>query len=483
MQKIIGRAAERAELKEIYESGRPELVVVYGRRRVGKTFLVREQFDGQFAFYHTGLSQQEMDADNQKQGQLRNFASSLRHYGKAEQAPLADWLTAFDELRSLLEQKMQATPKQRQVVFIDELPWMDTPRSGFLSALEHFWNGWGAGQTSLMLIVCGSATAWISDHLLHNKGGLYDRKTREIKLHPFTLREAELYYKEQGIELDRYAQTQLYMILGGIPYYMSFVRKGDSVEQTVDNLFVQRNAKLGDELEQLFVSLFTNHQDCLRIVRLLANRKSGYTRKEIAENTGVPYGGGLTKTLKALAESDFIQKYIYYGQPAKEERFRLIDFYSLFSLTVVSKKASPDADVWKGQFDKRTMDVWYGFALESLCWNHIPQIKQALGISSVHTVEYSWRAEKNDEHPGAQIDLLIRRADRIINLCEMKFCVGDYLLDSAEATKIRNKIAIYQQLTRCKEAIHPIIVTTYGLSPNKHSHSIHKVITMDDLFA
>ncbi len=482
MQKIIGRTAERAELQDIYESGRPELVVVYGRRRVGKTFLIREHFQGQFAFYHTGLSQQEIDATNQKEGQLQNFASSLRHYGKAEQKTPTDWLTAFDDLRSLLEIKMQASPNQRQVVFIDELPWMDTPRSGFLSALEHFWNGWGAGQTSLMLIVCGSATAWISDHLLHNKGGLYDRKTREIKLHPFTLHEAELYYQEQGIELDRYVQMQLYMMLGGIPYYMSYVRKGDSVEQTMDNLFAQRNAKLDDELEQLLVSLFTNHQDCMKIVRLLANRKSGYTRKDIAEKTGVPYGGGLTKTLKALTESDFIQKYIYYGLPNKEERYRLIDFYSLFALTVVHKKTSPDADVWKGQFDKRTMDIWYGFAFEALCWNHIPQIKQALGISSVHTVEFSWRAEKNDEHPGAQIELLIRRADRIINLCEMKFCVGEYVLDNIEASKIRNKIAIYQQLTHCKEVIHPTIVTTYGLAANKHSFFIQRVITMDDLF-
>ena len=483
MQKIIGRTAEQAELQAIYESGKPELVVVYGRRRVGKTFLIREYFDGKFAFYHTGLSQQEVDANNQKAGQLYNFASSLRYYGNADQKVPADWLTAFDGLRSLLESKMQANPQQRQVVFIDELPWMDTPRSGFLSALEHFWNGWGAGQPSLMMIVCGSATAWISDNLLHNKGGLYDRKTREIKLHPFSLHEAELYYQEQGIELDRYAQMQLYMMLGGIPYYMSYVCKGDSVEQTIDKLFVQRNAKLADELEQLFKSLFTNHQDCLSIVRLLSNRKTGYTRKDIAHKTGLPYGGGLSNTLKALVESDFIQKYTYYGIPTKEERYRLTDFYSLFVLTVVNKQSAPDSDNWKGPFDKRTMDVWFGFAFETLCWNHVPQIKQALGIPSVQTVEFSWRAEPSDDHPGVQIDLLIRRADRIINLCEMKFCVGEYVLGNTELTKIRNKVAVYQQLTHCKETIHPTIVTTYGLMANKYSNAIQRVITMDDLFA
>jgi len=482
MQKIIGRSTEKAELKRLFESGKPELVVVYGRRRVGKTFLIREFFEGQFAFYHTGLSQQEMDMNHQKDSQLQNFASSLRRYGKTEQGTPKDWLTAFDSLQALLEERIESESNQRQVVFIDELPWMDTPRSGFVSALEHFWNGWGAGQTSLMLIVCGSATAWISDHLLHDKGGLYGRKTCEIKLHPFTLNEAEQYYKEQGIELDRYAQMQLYMMLGGIPYYMSFVRKGDSVEQTIGNLFIGRDAKLSGELEQLFVSLFTNHQECMRIIHLLSTRKTGFTRKEIAEKTGLPYGGGLTKTLKALAESDFIQRYDYYGLPTKEERYRLIDFFSLFALTLLEKQTKPDADVWKGPFYKKAMDAWYAFAFETLCWNHIPQIKKALGIAAVQTVEFSWRAEATDEYPGAQIDLIIRRADRIVNLCEMKFSISEYLIDKSDDASLRNKIATYQRLTGCKESIHPIIVTTYGLVANKYSLSIQKVVTMDNLF-
>lgn len=483
MQKIIGRTAEKAELRKIYESDRPELVVVYGRRRVGKTFLIREFFEGQFAFYHTGLSHQEMDASHQKDSQLQNFASSLRRYGKSVQGIPSDWITAFDSLQALLEEKMGREPNRRQVVFIDELPWMDTPRSGFLAALEHFWNGWGAGQARLVLIVCGSATAWISNHLLHDKGGLYGRQTCEIKLHPFTLHEAELFYQEQGIELDRYAQTQLYMMLGGIPYYMSYVRKGDSVEQTVKHLFVGRDAKLAGELELLFASLFTNHQECLRIMRFLATRKTGFSRKDIAEKTGLPYGGGLTNTLKALAESDFIQRYVYYGLPAKEERYRIVDFFTLHALTVLEKQAAPDADVWRGLFDRRVMDAWYAFAFESLCWNHIPQIKKALGIASVQTAEFSWRAESTDEYPGAQIDLIIRRADRIINLCEMKFSISDYVIDKADEASLRNKVATYQRLTHCKESIHPVLVTTYGLTPNKYSHSIQKVVTMDDLFA
>ena len=482
MQKIIGRTREIQELKDIYDSGVPEFVVVYGRRRVGKTFLIRELFAEDLSFYHTGLSPQEIDKTNLMTSQLLNFSSSLRHYGINTQDALKDWITAFDLLKDFLEEKIKANPNKRQVVFIDELPWMDTPRSMFVSALEHFWNGWGAGVSQLMLIVCGSATAWISDHLLHNKGGLYDRRTREIKLHPFTLHEAEQFYEDKGIMLNRYSQMQLYMMVGGIPYYMTYMQKGKSVEQIADYLFADKDGKLRDELEQLFVSLFTNHQDCMKIVRFLCKRKTGYTRREIADATKIPYGGGLTNTLKALAESDFITKYTYYGKPAKEERYRLTDFFTLYQLTVIGKKQDPDSRNWNDRFGQKTMKTWYGFAFEALCWNHITQIKRALGIPSVHTEEFSWRVEGSKEEKGAQIDLLIRRADNIINLCEMKFCIGDFTFDKSEEAALRNKIATYQRITGCKETIHPTLITTYGLQQNLHSSIIQTTITADDLF-
>lgn len=483
MQKIIGRTAEIQELKNIYNSGVPEFVVVYGRRRVGKTYLIRELFSKDFAFYHTGLSPQDTAKDNLLASQLQNFASTLRHYNVNIQGPLMDWITAFDLLKDYLIATINKNPNKRQVVFIDELPWMDTPRSMFVAALEHFWNGWGAGIPQLMLIVCGSATAWISDKLLHNKGGLYGRMTREIKLHPFTLLEAELFYKNKGILLNRYAQMQLYMMLGGIPYYMSYVQKGMSVEQLVDYLFAEKNGKLRDELDQLFVSLFTNHADCMKIIRLLSNRKTGYTRKEIAEKTNLPYGGGLTKTLKALAESEFITQYTYYGKPSKDERYRLTDFFTLYQLTVINKKKDPDSKNWNDRFGQKTMSAWYGFAFEALCWNHIQQIKNALGIPSVHTEEFSWRIEGNEDEKGAQIDLLVRRADHIINLCEMKFSIADYVLTKNEEADIRHKIATFQRITACKETILPTLITTYGLQQNLHSSLIQATITMDDLFA
>ncbi|MCQ2973322.1 MAG: ATP-binding protein [Bacteroidales bacterium] len=481
MQKIIGRAKEISELNDVYTSGVPEFVVIYGRRRVGKTFLIREMFAEKFAFYHTGLAPQDIDETNMMNSQLNNFASSLRNYGE-QCGVIKDWISAFSKLKTLLINRIEKNPKKRQVVFIDELPWLDTPRSQFISALEHFWNGWGSGISQLMLIVCGSAIAWISDNLLHNKGGLYNRKTREIKLHSFTLCEAEQFYKSRGIVLNRYTQSQLYMMIGGIPYYMTYVEKGKSLEQITDNLFANRNGKLRNELDQLFVSLFTNHEECLKIIKLLSKSKIGYTRKEIAEITKIPYGGGLTKTLKALAESDFICQYTYYGKPSKEERYRLVDFFTIYQLSIINNKKNPDSKDWKDRFGLKVMSAWYGTAFEALCWNHIYQIKNALGIPSVHTEEFSWRVEASEITKGAQIDLMIRRADGIFNLCEMKFSISDYAFDKDEENKLRNRIATFQNITKCKEPIMPILVTTYGLTQNIYSNLIQKTITMDDLF-
>ncbi len=470
MQKIIGRYSVIAEFERLYSSGKPEFVAVYGRRRVGKTYLIRELFAGRMAFHHTGLSNLDKEYKLVLASQLMNFDSSLRRYGYQPKG-VSSWMQAFDCLIDLLKEKIDTDPGKRLVVFIDELPWMDTPRSQFVSALEHFWNGWGAGQPQLMLIVCGSATSWIADNLIHNHGGLHGRLTAQIKLHPFTLAECEEYYKENGITLDRYSQLKLYMTIGGIPYYMSFVRKGKSLEQNTEMLFSSHDAKLQDELSQLFRSLFTNHEDCLAIARLLATRRTGFTRKEIATEAGVTYGGGLTKTLKMLEESDFIQSYTYYGTPQKETRYRLVDFFTIYWISVIENGKS-----------HKSLASWFGFAFETLCWYHIIEIKNALGIKSVATEQFTWRAEANDEHPGAQIDLIIRRADRTLNICEIKFYDSEYIIDKDDDLRFRNRIGLYHKLTKCRETILPTIITTYGLTPNQYSNYIQNTITMDDLF-
>ncbi len=307
MSTIIGRKAELKELDRLYRSDKPEFVAVYGRRRVGKTFLIKQAFKDRITFQHTGVSPVDQEGErNRMKTQLESFYFSLLNQGLEGVRMPKTWMEAFFLLEQLLTQLDNGS---RQVIFLDELPWLDTPRSGFLPAFENFWNGWCSGRDNIMLIVCGSATSWILGNLTHSKGGLYGRLTDEIKLSPFTLTECEEYFRHEQIELSRYDIAQTYMVFGGIPYYLSYFRKGLSFERNVDKILFGRGPRLRDEFNRLFSAIFSNADDCKKVIRLLATRNSGFSREEIAKATGLPLGGGLTNTLASLAESNFIQKY------------------------------------------------------------------------------------------------------------------------------------------------------------------------------
>lgn len=476
-QEIIGRKQEIKELTALYLANKPVFAVVYGRRRVGKTFLVRELFGEKFSFYHTGLSPYEMNGEKLLEQQLKNFNNNLIRYGSNTKSSPQNWFEAFDALINLLEEQGK---DKRQVVFIDEMPWLDTPRSGFITALEHFWNGWGAGRENLMLIVCGSATSWISDKLLNNKGGLYDRTTDEIKLSPFTLGECESYYKANNIVMSKLEQAQCYMATGGIPYYISMLQKDKSLAQNIDRLFFESNAKLKFEFDRLYSSLFTNAEDCKKIVRLLSKKRQGYTRQEIMKAMNLPSGGGLSATLKALEVSDFITSYVKYGYPKREVYYRLTDFYSKFYLSFIDGKKTTNPRFWQDNLLTPELTAWRGFTFESLCFYHLPQIKQALGISGVQTEVSPWKSRK--EKDGAQIDMVISRADRVINICEMKFCEDDFSINATYDKNLRHKLSTFMEETKCRCSLHLTLVTTYGLKHNEYSGRIQSIITLEDLF-
>lgn len=476
-QNIIGRKQEQQELMSLYESGKPVFVAVYGRRRVGKTFLVRELFADKMSFYHTGLSPYELAGSKLMDSQLGSFYASLVKWGSGVKSAPKDWFEAFDALEALLETKDQS---QRQLVFIDELPWMDTPRSGFVTALEHFWNGWGAGRPNLMLVVCGSATSWISDKLLNNKGGLFDRVTDEIKLQPFTLSECEEYYAAGGISLSRYDQVQLYMATGGIPYYISMLQRGRSLAQNIDRLFFEPSAKLRMEFDRLYASLFTNADDCKKIVRLLSTKRQGFTRKEIAQQTKLPDGGGLTSSLKSLEVSDFIASYVKFGHPKREVYYRLTDSLSKFHLSFLDGHKTTNPHFWQDNQLSPALTAWRGFTFEGLCFSHLPQIKKALGIAGVQTESSPWQSRQPDN--GAQVDMVISRADRIINLCEMKFSTDDFAVTAAYDKALRGKFSAFAEETKSRQALHPTLVTTFGLKLNEYAGVFQSVVTMEDLF-
>ena len=405
--------------------------------------------------------------------QLRHFTHSMIRHGAEVKTEPSNWLEAFYLLESFLESKSDG---RRQVVFIDELPWLDTPRSGFVSAFEAFWNSWGAKREDLMLIVCGSAVSWISDKMLGSKGGLYNRTTSEIKLKQFTLHECEEFFKSRQIVLDRYDIMQSYMIFGGIPYYLGLYAKGCSLAQNVDRLIFSGKGKLSDEFERLFASIFTNPDDAVKVIKALADKRVGYTREELLSKTGIPDGGGFTKLLKSLLESDFIGRFRYFGEKEKHTRYRVTDSFCLFYLYFLYRKSTNDGAYWQHNQNSPSVSSWRGFAFENVCFEHIWQIKYALGISGVHTETYSWKGS------DTQIDLLIDRDDRLINICECKFSSREYLIDKEYDKKLRERQASFIEEAKTRKSTMMTFVTTYGLKQNEYSGRIQNVITSDDLF-
>ena len=474
---IIGRKEERRILLSLSKSKQSEFAVVYGRRRVGKTYLVRELFEGKFAFYHTAISPFDMsDSELLYRQQLKAFSESLRMYGDYHNEVPSDWFEAFSWLKELLMRKGNSG---RHIVFIDELPWMDTPRAGFISAFEHFWNGWGAGCHNLFLIVCGSATTWINDKILNNTGGLYGRATREIHLSPFNLSETYEYFKSRGLSIDRYDTLHAYMVVGGIPYYLSYFEKGLSVAQNIDNMFFKKDSKLQVEFIRLYQSLFKDSEKYMGIVKFLATKRIGFTRKEICTSLGISSGAGITVLLQSLEASDFIIKYIPTGGSVRDARYKLIDFFTLFYCNFADK-VKVSTGFWENSLHNPQLNAWRGFAFEEVCYAHQDRIKSALGISGINANISPWISNEKDSN--TQIDMVIDRDDRVVNICEIKFYSGVFSMTRQYDLELRNKVSAFTEQSKKKKNPHLTIITTFGLKQNMYSGSVQRVITMEDLF-
>ena len=476
---IIGRKQEIAELNRYHDSGRPEFIAVYGRRRVGKTFLVNEVLGDSMVFRHTGLSPYDRKRRVTLKDQLQNFHFSLIRHGMEGVSRPESWMEAFFMLEQFLDNRDNGT---RQVVFIDELPWMDTPRSGFLTALEAFWNGWGNTRHNLCLIVCGSATSWMLDNLINNKGGLYGRLTGEMRLAPFTLCECEAFFKSRQVNMSRYNIIQAYMVLGGIPYYLNYFNPALSLAQNIDALFFNPKAKLADEFERLFNSVFDNAEGCMKIIRLLSQRHSGYTREEIARLTGINPNGDFTKMLKALIGSDFVIRYVPFMGNGREELYKLSDCFCWFWLHFKETLRISETDYWQHHLKESEISSWRGIAFEEVCLQHIGQIKTALQIAGVSSKEASLIVRGDGNHEGMQIDLLIDRADDVVNVCEMKYCKSTFTVTKAYAEKLAKRLAALEKMLP-EKTFHMTLVSVGPMERNDYSDSFTSIVTAEDLFA
>ncbi len=470
---LVGRKAEKQILLSAVQSDCSEFIAVYGRRRVGKTYLIRETFGYKFTFQHTGLSH------GKTKEQLFSFAISLRDAGYDDCPLPQSWLEAF----SLLSHFLQNSTDEKKIVFLDELPWMDTPRSNFISAFEHFWNGWASGRKDVVLIICGSATSWIINKVINDYGGLHNRVTQRIALQPFTLHECEQFAQSKGLEMSRYQIAECYMVLGGVPFYWGLLEKGLSLAQNIDKLFFARNGKLVHEFQQLYASLFRSPKLYIDVVTALGGKKAGMTREEILQTIDKQSNGSLSRVLDELEYCGFIRKYNGFGRRSKQAVYQLTDNYTLFYLKFMRQNEHNDEHFWSVSIDSAKHRVWSGLAFERLCMAHIPQIKVRLGIAGILSTVYSWRKEADENGEGAQIDLLIDRNDQVINLCEMKYSLAEFSIDAAYERNLRHKKEVFLAATHTRKAVHFTMVTTYGVRKNAHTGIIQSEIILEDLFA
>ena len=480
---VVGRKSEIKKLNELYNSDSAELVAVYGRRRVGKTYLIDETFTDRIVFRHAGLSPiddrtvSKNGQKNRMKNQLEHFYHSLKRYGLKNGNQPKSWQEAFYLLEDFLIEKEKST--KRLLIFIDEIQWLDTPRADFMTGFEAFWNGWACHKKNVMLIVCGSSSSWILNHFINNHGGLYGRLTYEIKLKPFSLLECEEFFAAQMIVMSRYDIAQSYMMVGGIPYYLRYFNRELSLAQNINNVFFSDNAILKDEFDRIFASLFVNPEVMKRIVTALSSKNRGLTRRELTEKTGISDGGELSSQLKSLIAGDFIMKYCSFGNSRREEYYKLTDPFCIFYLKFVKDSKKTD---WINIADSSQVTTWKGYAFENVCWNHIKQIKISLGISGVSTTESLWSKRADEESDGAQIDLIIERKDNVINLCEIKFYSDEFAVNKDYHFTLEKRKHLLSDLVSKKTSIHNTLITTYGVKHNEYFGDFIHVVVLDDLF-
>ena len=470
---LTGRKEEKKMLLQAIKSANPELIAIYGRRRVGKTFLVRNTYKSKLNFEIAGIQNGTLKE------QLQNFNYRLSEYSnsRATTPPPTNWIEAFHRLSKYLSRKKV----KKHVIFIDELPWIATPRSGFLKAFDNFWNSW-ASKKKIVVVICGSAASWMIKKVIHNKGGLHNRVTQVINLHPFTLRETESYFNKKKIALNRYQILQIYMAIGGIPLYLDKIEGGKSAAQNIDRLCFSNNGFLRDEFTKLYSSLFTNPESHIKIIRAISSKWKGLTRDEIIRQSKLSDGGSINRILDELVYSGFISNYLPFDKKKKDKLYRLTDEYSLFYLKFIENSPS-SKNTWIKLSQSQKWKAWSGYSFESICIKHGELIKEALGIQAVYTEFSSFLIKGNKTKQGVQIDLVIDRNDNSINICEMKFYSGKYSITKKYAADLRQKQVRFQEKTKTNKQIFLTMISSFGIEQNKNSVGlIDHDLTIDILF-
>jgi uncharacterized protein len=472
---LIGRIEERNIFNDCLQANESRLIAVYGRRRVGKTFLVRTHFEKLMKFEISGLHNGDMG------DQLKQVFDVVSSYGLPSDKLTypTSWMEAFSLIKTYLD-TLKGTKKK--VLFFDELPWFDTPKSKFLMAFENFWNAYCTKRTDLVVVICGSAASWMIKKIVKNKGGLHNRLAERIQLKPFTLRETELFLLDRFIKMSRYDILQLYMVTGGVPFYLDRIRKGESLAQFINRACFVENGFLRDEYSELLKSLFDTAKNHEIVLKTLIKKSTGFTRDELSQKTKLASGGSLTEVVDELVESGFVTKYHPFGTATNNALYKLTDHFTLFHHNFMKEELEIGKNTWNLKINTPSWLSWAGLAFELICFNYLEQIAAALKLQAISCKASPWRYDGDGQ--GAQIDLIIERADRVIHLCEMKFSKSVFILSKNEALSLRNKIAqLSNQPLAKNKAIFPTFITSFGLKKNEYVEElVQNELTMDDLF-
>lgn len=474
MDKLIAREHECAELNEAVNSKRSELILLKGRRRVGKTFLIRSFFQDRYTFHFVGRYRKK------KIDQIEAFRYELIRCSGDENIPeLTSWKDAFRQLELYLE----TNTDERKIIFLDEIPWMDRYGNELIEEIDDFWNTWVTNRDDIVLIACGSATNWMRKKFEKNRGGLHRRITHRLHIRPFYLNEVKDYLQYRGIDWSDYTIIQCYMLLGGIPYYLSLLKPKLSLPENIDELIFRRNGELEDEFEELFPALFNKSDKYVQIIKLLSTRREGFTRQEIEKVADG--GGGLTNILDNLVDCDFISRYSQMGNKERGMLYRLTDMFLLFYFRYVDGNTTKDENYWAHHNSDRSVESWQGYSFEQVCLIHLDHIKHGLGISGMATDCSAWRfvPQKDDTRKGAQVDLVIKRADRLTHLVEMKFCDGPFEISKDYEERLRVRRMTFSSVTGINHGLLDTFITPEGVKKTSHSSFVHSQLTAKDLFA
>lgn len=483
---IVGRREELQKLDLFYKSAKTEFLVILGRRRIGKTFLVQNYFTNKDCiFFHvTGLK------DGSLSDQIENFTRSMgkAFYQGAELKPRKRWVDVFEYLTETIN---RIVPQKKKVVlFFDELPWMATQRSKLLQAIDHYWNRYWSFDARIRLIACGSSASWLLEKLIHDKGGLHNRITYQIELEPFTLKESKQFLAQKNIKLTNEQILKLYMAIGGVPLYFDQIIKGLSADQSIDEICFNKSGLLFKEFERLFSSLFKHHEVIEELVRIIAEHRYGISQIKLMEKSSKSIGGRLKKRLSELENAGFVESFVPYHHKEKGIYYRIIDEYTLFYLKWIEpiaktlRKHDTEKGYWQFKQKSASWLSWAGYAYESICYRHIRQIRNALGISpGAEIVSWRYSPRKQSDEVGAQIDLLFDRDDNVITICEIKYTTNFFAIDKKYTHELLRKVEVFRKHTRTNKQIFIAMISANGLKPTMYSEElITGVVTLNDLF-